>query len=72
MVKKRPVIIIKKHKHNGKLVYILPISNLTPGFTYTQHKSPTLSAIAYATADYAGLLCDSSCELSVVLRFLTY
>lgn len=30
MVKRRPVIIIKKHKHNSKLVYVLPISNLSP------------------------------------------
>ncbi len=30
MVKRRPVIIIKKHKHNSRLVYVLPISNLSP------------------------------------------
>ena len=37
MVKRRPVIIIKKHKHNSKLVYILPISNLTPEIIKDHH-----------------------------------
>ena len=30
IIKKRPVVIIKKHKQNSRLVYVLPISNTVP------------------------------------------
>ena len=30
IVKTRPVLVIKKHKHNPKLVYVVPGSNLEP------------------------------------------
>ncbi len=30
MVKKRPVIVIRKHRHNSKLLYVVPISTTEP------------------------------------------
>ena len=37
MVKERPVIIIAKHKHNSKLVFIVPLSTTAPDPSYEYH-----------------------------------
>jgi uncharacterized protein YifN (PemK superfamily) len=37
IIKKRPVIIIKKHKQNQKLVYVLPISLTVPEVVKPYH-----------------------------------
>lgn len=37
MIKKRPVIVISKHKHNSKLLAIVPISTVEPKVTFNYH-----------------------------------
>lgn len=37
MIKKRPVIVISKHKHNSKLVAVVPISTSEPSTILSHH-----------------------------------
>lgn len=59
MVKRRPVIIVAKHKHHPKLVYVVPISATDPVPVYNYHLSmKSLFCNQYLGARKSWVKCD--------------
>ncbi|MEK7184712.1 MAG: type II toxin-antitoxin system PemK/MazF family toxin [Patescibacteria group bacterium] len=59
MIKKRPVIIVSKHKHNSKLVTIVPISTTKPVPVENYHLEMDIPFCAlYLEGEKSWVKCD--------------
>jgi len=59
MIKKRPVIVISKHKHHSKLLAVVPISTVLPDkiFDYHIEMDPQFCTL-YLSGDKCWVKCD--------------
>lgn len=59
MIKKRPVIVISKHKHNSKLLAVVPISTVSPERALDYHIEihPQFCTL-YLSGDKCWVKCD--------------
>ena len=64
MVKKRPVIVISKHKHHSKLLSVVPISTVSPDkiFDYHIEMDPQ-----FCTLYLSGRKCWVKCDMFNVI-----
>ena len=60
MVKKRPVVVIHRHKHNSLLVYVVPISSTPPFPMHDYHLQVDQS---FSKAHLNGKICWVKCDM---------
>ena len=59
MVKVRPVVVLAKHKHNGRLVTIVPLSTTEPFVAEKHHHQMSINPLP----DKAHITCWAKCDM---------
>lgn len=63
MIKKRPVIVLTRHPHNGKLVTVVPLSSTEPAIYVAYHHKMSVNPLP----DKRHIECWAKCDMSATV-----